>query len=406
MTRLTLAAAGLALLVSAVPTLAPTLAAAQPVEVTPLAAPDAFSTPGRATGLPLDLWRGASAATVKTVLPLLAEKPVSPAAAALARRVLATGAPGPEGLGDDPAVIGGRAGALIGLGDPQAAAAILQRASGLERSPELSQAAAESALLASDDARACAIEEALGTGRGQAYWLRLRTYCQALAGKTAEAQLTFDLAQGQARDAVFGRLMSAKLSGGAAGAAELRNGLDYALSKSLGLDLAAAKPSTAVAAALAGGEPPEPLFDVAAVDSATGGLAAALAAGEAPPPGGLSALIAAAAEAEAKAAARLQGAALLLAALSPDLPAQDRGRLAAFSAPAGKAPAGRLLALDQAADGRLAGEAALLSLWIAADAGTAGLALGDRVRIVRALSRAGLADEARAFALEGLAGLK
>jgi len=402
MTRLPLAAAGLALLISA----ASASALAQPVEVTPLAAPDAFSTPGRQTGLPPDLWRGASAATAKTVLPILAEKPQSPAAAALARRVLATGAPGPEGVGDDPAMVGARATALIALGDPQAAAAILQRAPGLERSPELSQAAAESALLASDDARACAIEEGLGTGRGQAYWLRLRSYCQALAGKTAEAQFTFELAQGQARDAVFGRLMAAKLSGAAPGAASLRNGLDYALSKSLGLDLAAAKPSPAVAAALAGGEPAAPAFDVAAVDSATGGLAAALAAGETPPPGGLSALIAAAAEAEPKAAARLQGAALLLAALSPDLPSQDRGRLAAFAPAGGKAPAGRLLALDQAADGRLAGEAALLSLWISADAGTAGPALGDRVRIVRALTRAGLADEARAFALEGLAGLK
>ncbi|MFN3584895.1 hypothetical protein [Phenylobacterium sp.] len=404
MTRLPFAAASFALLISAAS--APLAALAQPVEVTPLAAPDAFSTPGRQTGLPQDLWRGASAETAKAVLPLLAARPLSPAAAQLARRVLATGAPGPEGVGDDPAVIGARAGALIALGDPQAAAAILQRAPGLERSPELSQAAAESALLAGDDARACAIEEALGSGRGQAYWLRLRTYCQALAGRTAEAQLTFELAQGQARDAVFGRLLGAKLSGAAPGAASLRNGLDYALSKSLGLDIAAAKPSPAVAAALAGGEVAPPAFDIAAVDSATGGLAAALATGETPPPGGLSALIAAAAEAEPKAGAGLQGAALLLVALSPDLPARDRGRLAAFALAGGKAPAGRLLALDQAADGKLAGEAALLSLWIAADAGTAGPALGDRVRIVRALARAGLSDDARAFALEGLAGLK
>src|SRR5690606_8759043 len=117
-------------------------------------------------------------ATARTVLPTLAAKPLSPAAAALARRVLATGAAGPPGLGDDPALIAARAGALIALGDPAAAAAILQRAPGLERNAELSQAAAESALLDGDDARACAIEQALGTGRGQPYWLRLRAYCQ------------------------------------------------------------------------------------------------------------------------------------------------------------------------------------------------------------------------------------
>ena len=81
---------------------------AQPVEVTPLAAPDAFSTAGRETGLPSDRWRGASAETAAKVLPLLAAKPLSPAAAQLARRVLATGAPGPAGMGDDPAIIGMR----------------------------------------------------------------------------------------------------------------------------------------------------------------------------------------------------------------------------------------------------------------------------------------------------------
>src|SRR5947209_3527908 len=69
-------------------------AGAQGVEVSPLAAPDAFTTPGRDTGLPPTLWRGASLKTVQTVLPLLAAKPLSPAAAALARRVLAAGAPG------------------------------------------------------------------------------------------------------------------------------------------------------------------------------------------------------------------------------------------------------------------------------------------------------------------------
>jgi hypothetical protein len=52
------------------------------------------------------------------------------------------------------------------------------------------------------------------------------------------------------------------------------------------------------------------------------------------------------------------------------------------------------------------GEAALLSLWICADAGPAGPALGDRVRIVRALHAVGLDADARAFALEGLLALK
>src|SRR3954465_6703981 len=78
------------------------------VEVAPLAAPDAFSTPGRQTGLPQDLWRGASVDTLNAVLPKLAVKPLSPAGAALARRVLATGALGPQGLGPDAALLAWR----------------------------------------------------------------------------------------------------------------------------------------------------------------------------------------------------------------------------------------------------------------------------------------------------------
>ncbi|MEW5684373.1 MAG: hypothetical protein AB1942_05610 [Pseudomonadota bacterium] len=386
------------------------LAAAGPalaqVEVVQLAAPDAFSTPGRETGLPADLWAGTPIETARSVLPQLAAKPVSPAAAALARRVLATGAKGPDGSAGDPVLAGQRASALIALGDVAAAGRILDRAPGLDRNAELSRAAAETALLAGDTPRACRIAEGLGIGRGEAYWLRLRAFCQAEAGQGAQAQLTFDLAQAQARDAVYGRLMAAKLTGAPAGAASLRNGLDLALSRALSLDLAAAKPAPSVAAALAGAEPAPPAFDTSIIDGQIGGLGASLLQGL-PPEGALSALIAAAADStDPKAKPRLQSAALLLAALSNDLPAPDRARVATFAVAEGKAPAGRNLALEAAADTRRVGEAALLALWTCAEAGATGPALGDRVRIIRTLARAGLPDDARLFALEGLAGLK
>ena len=125
-------------------------AAAQGVEVAPLKPPDLFSPAGRDTGLPPTLWRGASVLTARTVLPMLAARPLSPAAAALARRVLATGAEGPEGAGQDLALAGARVQALTALGDLKSAAAILSRTTGLEKDPQLSQAAAEAALLAGD----------------------------------------------------------------------------------------------------------------------------------------------------------------------------------------------------------------------------------------------------------------
>ncbi|HEY8616491.1 hypothetical protein [Phenylobacterium sp.] len=373
--------------------------AAQPVQVAPLAAPDSFSVPGRPTGLAETLWQGSSVELQRTVLPMLAAKPLSPAAAALARRVLATGARGPDGA-EDPALLALRANALLALGDSLAAAEILQRAPGLERNADLSRAAAESALLAGDDTRACAIERALGVGREAAYWLRLRAFCQAQAGETAQAQLTYDLAQAQARDAVFGRLMAAGLGAGAAGEPSLRNGLDYALSRSLGLDLSRAPASPVSAGAR------EPEFNLASLSGGVAELAQAIAGGQAMSEEGASALIAAAAEADAKSRARLQGQALLIAALKPRLTPDDRRRLAAFAAPEGKAPAARNLAVEDAAGRKLPGETALIALWTAADAGAAGPALADRVRIVHALAEAGLETDARAFALEGLATLK
>jgi len=383
------------------PAPAPVVARPSPVVMTPLAAPDAFSTEGRSTGLPATLWTGSSLAVVKTVLPLLAHKRLSPAAAALARRVLATGAPGPAGVGNDPEVIALRAAALSTQGDPRAAAAILAHAPGWDRSPELAQAAAESALLAGQDSRACEIESGLTSGRDGIYWVRLRSYCQALAGKTAEAQLTFDLAQSQAKDVTYGRLMAAKLAGaGNPGAASQRNGLDYALSRNLGLDLSAAKPPPGGDA-----DPGDAVIDPATIapDLAT---AAQAIAGRGPvPKAELARLLDAAEAGDAKTRNRAAAAAFLVAPFVGGMDQDLEARFATLPLREGAAPLGRNLLLEGAAYGR-PGETAMLALWTCAEAGPTGLAPGDRIRIVAALHAVHLDTDARAFALEGLAGLK
>ena len=379
----------------------------QGVEVTQLPAPDAFTAPGRDTGLPPSLWTGASAKTAKTVLPLLAAKPLSPAAAALARRILATGAPGPRDTGRDPALAAARANALMFQGDPKAAAAVLARAPGLDRNSDLARAAAESMLLSGDDQRACQLAESLSVGREEVYWLKLRTYCQATAGQAAQAQLTFDLVQAQVKDPIFTRLMGAKLAGsGNPGAPSLRNGLDYALSRNLGLDLAAAKPSPAVAAALSSGDPAPPTLDPASTPEHLAPLAEALARNEPVRDAVIAALVETAGSTEPKARARGQAALLLAVAVSGASSPEVRGQIAGLSVPDGRAPLGRSVALESAAEQKLMGEAALLSLWTCAEAGAAGPAIGDRVRIVRALHAVGLDADARAMALEGLLGLK
>lgn len=411
-------------------------AKAQPVEVTPLAAPDFFSIGARDTGLGAELWRGASGETLRTVLPLLSAKPLSPATQALARRVLASGANGPEGAGDDPEVAGARINALIAAGGAKDASAILSRTSSLERSPGLARAGAEAALLAGEDERACAIADGLATGREEIYWLRLRAYCEAMAGK-AEAQLTFDLAQSVERDAVYGRLMGAKLAGGGdPGAASLRSGLDYALSRNLGLDVSTAKAAPAVEAALAVKEPGSARWIVEGGPGELRAAMAAVAAGELAQAQALRAglvadatpvndlalldgLIAAAAGrpdgptldrliergsvGEAKVRGKMQNAAIVFAAFGAPMSPQARGEFAKFAgAESGKATVARGMALDLAGEANLPGETALLALWISAEAGAGGPAVGDRARIVRALRAAGLEEDARTFAVEGL----
>jgi hypothetical protein len=419
-----------------------TPALAQDVHVSPLAAPDFFSTGARETGLGADLWHGASGLTARTVLPLLAAKPLSPAAQALARRVLATGAAGPEGAGQDPGVAGARVGALIAQGGVRDAAVILSRTAGLEQNPVLAQAGAEAALLSGEDEAACAISDRLVAGREVVYWLRLRAYCQLKAGNSGAAQLTFDLAQSQARDAIYGRLMGAKLAGaGDPGAPSLRNGLDYALSRNLGLPVTGAA-APAVAAALAGSASASATWTVEGGPGPVKAAMAALAAGDLATaqamragltsdtiPGAtitdlalLDALLSAAsgktdpqtldrliergAAADAKTRVRAQQAALILAALGAPMSPQARGQFAGFTAGDAKAPVARAFALDIAGAEKLQGETALLALWISADAGAGGPNAGDRARIIRALKAAGLEEDARAFALEGLLALR
>jgi hypothetical protein len=210
------------------------------VQVQALAPPDLFSTPAGDTGLSADLWKDTAPGIAREVLPKLAAKPLSPASAGLARRVLATGANGPAGVGGDPEMGAVRAMALIALGDAAGASAVLDRAPGVADSSQLSVAAAEAALITGADDKACKIGEALSVDRGAPYWLRLRAFCQVLAGQTDAAQLTLNLAATQTKDADYTRLMTALLTGAPGGAANLKNGINYAVSRKLGLDIQAA----------------------------------------------------------------------------------------------------------------------------------------------------------------------
>jgi hypothetical protein len=215
---------------------------------------DLWSAAGRDTGLGADLWRESSADLARAVLTALPDKPLSPAAAALARRVLATGANAPDGAGDDLALAGLRARALLALGDPEAAAAVVARTPRAEASEPLSRARAEAALLLGRDAEACETGQQLQEGRDGQWWLKLRAYCHLVAGETPAAQVTLDLWRQQGgKDAGFETLAVTAIQGAGAPKAVLSDPIAYALSRRLKLDptpaLAGAPAAMAVAVA-------------------------------------------------------------------------------------------------------------------------------------------------------------
>ena len=467
--------------------LAPAVSAAQEeVKVKSLAAPDYFSSPAAETGLGADLWKDTAPDIMRDVVPRLAgPKPLSPAFANLARRMLSTGANGPAGVGDEVEMGAARGLALIALGEAKGANAILDRATGAPGSTGLSMATAEAALITGDDDKACRVQDELTVDRGTTYWLRLRAFCQLRAGQADAAQLTFQLAQQQTKDGDYARLMGAALAGTAPGGASLKNGVNYALSRRLNLDIQTAAAIASASPALkpvlkpAGGDlagvapgadltaaeasdlaflrqaKALPAFVEAAQASAASIAVlaasgaplqdpvlmarAALAAGDVATaqtirgrlvqdsiPGAstadlavLDALIAAASGkvdnqvlgnlvsrgATGGARSPAQAAAVLLSALGGTMDPDARAQFANFDLGRPAASAARIQLLEDAGAARRKGEAGLLALSIAAEAGAAGPQPVDRARIARALNRAGLAADARAIVVEGLLGL-
>jgi hypothetical protein len=100
-----------------------------------------------------------------------------------------------------------------------------------------------------------------------------------------------------------------------------------------------------------------------------------------------------------------QSAAVLLASLGGALDAEARAQFANFDLGKPAASSARIILLEDAAGAKRKGEAGLLALSIAVDAGTAGPQPIDRARIAHALNRAGLDADARAIVVEGILGL-
>ena len=410
---------------STAPPAAPAASALSPgpapvaVQAAPLQAPDLFSAEAANTGLPADLWRGASADLARLVIPQLAQKPMSPAAAAFARRLMSTGATAPDGAGEDVDLAAARIGAVLALGDAPGAHAMIEHTPGLRQSAALAQVAAEADLVLGREDEACAIGDQLTVGKDQPYFRRLRVFCLMRAGDKAGAQLAYDLTAEQAKDDVYKRLMSAAVSGAPAGDASLRNGVEYALSRRLQLEMgpamatawapippvvakdAAAPLSAQSAAATRVAQPINDTSRASTLDPAIRDAALALADNRLDP--AISDRLVSSGQAGGNEA--MGGTALYAAAGAP-ASARVRAVFATFDIGRSSANQGRLLEMDATATSGAKGDAALLALWLAADSGPQGPTVADRARIVRALNRANFKDDARIYALEGMLELR
>ena len=309
---------------------------------------------------------------------------------------------------------------VLSAGDAAGARTMLQHTPGVRQSAALSQVAAEASLVLGREDEACTLVDTLTSGKDAPYFRRLRAYCLLAAGDKAGAQLAYDLTAEQAKDDIYKRLMSAAVSGAstAGQTASLRNGLEYALSKRLGLDLIPALDKAWIPIAVA----------VARDPSAPAALQAAAAArlakrqvdlnqastlnpvvreaAQSLVDGRLSADLAErlAAEGASGQAVAQQALALYAAAGAPGA-ARVRAVFAGFDIGPTRANQARMLELDAVSAAGSRGDTALLALWLMIDAGEAGPAVVDRARIVRALNRAGFAEDSRRYALEGVLSL-
>ena len=393
-----------------------------PVQSAPLQAPDLFSTDaGRPTGLPPDLWRGASYDLARTVVPLAGVRPLSPAASVFAARVMSTPASAPDGGGGDPDLAAARIAVVLSAGDAVGARTMLQHTPGVRQSAALSQVAAEASLVLGREDEACTLVDSLASGKDAPYFRRLRAYCLLAAGDKAGAQLAYDLTAEQAKDDIYKRLMSAAVSSAPAAGqpASLRNGLEYALSKRLGLDLVPAldKAWIPIAVAVArDASAPAPLQAAAAarlakrqvdLNQASTLNPVVREAAQSLTDGSLSADLAErlAAEGASGQGVAQQALALYAAAGAPGT-ARVRAVFASFDIGPTRANQARLMELDAVSAAGSKGDTALLALWLMADAGEAGPSVVDRARIARALNRVGFAEEARRYALEGVLALQ
>lgn len=140
-------------------------------------------------GLGNNLWHGSAASVVRRFLPQLPAASGSRVLRSLARRLLLTSAPPPEGnAGQTPPLLELRAERLYAMGEVEGLALLLKSAPAALVSPTISRLKIDTFLLAGDAKAACA--EATTHGGGDS---RLNVFCLLTGGKVLEANMALDI---------------------------------------------------------------------------------------------------------------------------------------------------------------------------------------------------------------------
>ncbi len=153
---------------------------------------------GPATGgFEQDLWAGSERLVIETLLPNLPVATNSRTMNQLARRLLLTAGPLPEGVTRGSSFLSLRLERLYVAGQVADIAELANMGTAVPLAPGLARYQAEAFLLARDYVSTCSLATSSAEGRNEPFWLQLRTFCFVVAGENAAADLTADLLREQ-----------------------------------------------------------------------------------------------------------------------------------------------------------------------------------------------------------------
>jgi len=162
-------------------------------------------------GLPETMWKGSTRPVIDRLLALLPAPTTSPAARALAERLLTTTAAPPAAGPDKPTNFAAlRAERLMALGRGAAATGLARAVPQREENEALSRVLLDGAFQEYDNAGACQVVRRQIGKANTPYWQKALIFCQSLAGEHDRAQLGLSLLREQREDdPLFVRLANA-----------------------------------------------------------------------------------------------------------------------------------------------------------------------------------------------------